>query len=92
MERRVVTMKARNRIVNVLMNGILVGKLEKTIKGNLTFTYDKYWLNTNGARPISLSLPLTNQPFVGNVVYNFFDNLLPDNPQIRAHIQAKFHI
>ena len=29
--------------------------------------------------------------FSGDVVYNFFDNLLPDNAQIRARIQAKFH-
>lgn len=92
MERRVVTMKTRNRILNVLMNGILVGKLEKTSKGSLAFSYDKTWLNTPGARPISLSLPLIEQTFFGDVVYNFFDNLLPDNPEIRARIQAKFHI
>lgn len=73
------------------MNGILVGKLEKGVKGDLIFIYDKKWLNTPGARPISLSLPLIGQPFAGDVVYNFFDNLLPDNPQIRARIQSKFH-
>ena len=46
----------------------------------------------SGARPISLSLPLINHLFEGDVVYNFFDNLLPDNPQIRARIQTKFHV
>lgn len=85
-------MKSRNRILNVLMNGILVGKLEKNIKGSLTFSYDQTWLCTPGSRPISLSLPLVEQPFTGNVVYNFFDNLLPDNQQIRARIQAKFYV
>ncbi|WP_233432384.1 type II toxin-antitoxin system HipA family toxin [Aquicella lusitana] len=74
------------------MNGILVGKLEKTTQGSLTFSYDQTWLNTPGARPISLSLPLVKQSFAGDVVYNFFDNLLPDNQQIRARIQAKFHV
>lgn len=92
MERRVVTMRARNRIINVLMNGISIGKLEKTLKGGLIFTYDKHWLETSGARPISLSLPLINESFIGDVVYNFFDNLLPDNPEIRARIQTKFHV
>lgn len=85
-------MKSHNRILNVLMNNILIGKLVKTTKSGLTFVYDQKWLNTPGARPISLSLPLIEQPFVGDIVYNFFDNLLPDNPQIRARIQAKFHI
>lgn len=92
MERRVVIMKTPNRIISVLMNGIFIGKLEKTIKHGLTFTYDEQWLKISGARPISLSLPLTTQSFIGDVVYNFFDNLLPDNPQIRARIQAKFHV
>jgi HipA-like protein len=85
-------MKIRDRILHLLMNGKLIGKLEKTAKDGLTFAYDQEWLNTPDARPISLSLPLTNQLFIGDTVYNFFDNLLPDNPQIRARIQAKFHI
>lgn len=92
MERRVVTMKTRNRILRILMNGILIGNLEKTSQGGLTFKYDSQWLQTPGARPVSLSLPLVNQLFSGDVVFNFFDNLLPDNSQIRARIQAKFHV
>jgi serine/threonine-protein kinase HipA len=92
MERRMVTMKTKNRALNVLMNGILIGYLIKTTKEGLTFSYAQTWLNTIGARPISLSLPLVEQAFVGDVVYNFFDNLLPDNQQIRARIQTKFHV
>src|SRR3990167_9629934 len=92
MERRVVMMKTRIRILNILMNGLLVGKLEKNTTRSLKFTYDKEWLSRPGARPISLSLPLTEQPFIGEVVYHFFDNLLPDNTQVRARIQAKFQI
>jgi len=85
-------MKTRDVVLNVLMNGMLVGKLEKAAKGGLTFVYDQQWLDTPGSRPISLSLPLVRQPFIGDVVYNFFDNLLPENPQVRARIQAKFHV
>ena len=79
-------------MLSILMNGILIGVLKKTEKGGLAFEYDKQWLNTPGARPISLSLPLLDKLFSGDVVYNYFDNLLPDNLQIRARIQAKFHI
>lgn len=85
-------MKKNHRILSILMNGIRVGKLEKNSKNGLMFTYDTQWLSTPGARPVSLSLPLLNRPYIGDVVYNFFDNLLPDNAQIRARIQAKFHI
>jgi len=85
-------MKSRNRNLNVLMNGMMVGRLEKTATGGLIFTYDQQWLSTPGARPISLSLPLVTEQFTGDIVYNFFDNLLPDNPQVRSRIQARFHV
>lgn len=89
MERRMVT-KFQNQSLMVLMNGILIGKLEKTSSRELIFTYEQKWLDTPGARPISLSLPLASQQFSGDVVYNFFDNLLPDNPQVRSHIKTRF--
>lgn len=92
MATRMVTIKKKNNSLSVLMNGLLIGTLEKATNGSMTFSYDKTWLETPSARPISLSLPLIAQPFVGDVVYNFFDNLLPDNPQIRARIQAKFQV
>ncbi len=85
-------MRRKNVILNVLMNGILIGKLEKKSKGNLIFSYEQSWLETPGSRPVSLSLPLSDRPFSGDIVYNFFDNLLPDSPQIRARIQAKFNV
>lgn len=84
--------KNENNFLHVLMNGYLVGKLEKMRQGGLKFTYHDDWLNQPGARPVSLSLPLIDQTYSGDVVYNFFDNLLPDNPQIRARIQARFQI
>lgn len=83
--------KTRSRSLNLLMNGFLIGKLTKKTNASLELVYDQKWLETPGSRPISLSLPLIERPFIGDKVYNFFDNLLPDNPEIRARIQAKFH-
>lgn len=77
--------------LSVLLNGVLTGTLIKHKDGGLEFHYSQSWLETAGARPISLSLPLSNQPYVGDLVYHFFDNLLPDNELIRARIQTKFH-
>jgi serine/threonine-protein kinase HipA len=78
--------------LNVLMNGRLVGLLSKLPNGAMTFHYADEWLATPGARPISLSLPLRSQTHEGKRVYNFFDNLLPDNERIRARIQARFQV
>jgi len=85
-------MKKKHRALAVFLNSLLVGRLEKMTAHNLMFTYDETWLKTPGARPISLSLPLVSQPFSGDVVYHFFDNLLPDNPKIKSRIQARFHL
>ena len=84
--------KKKSLFLHILMNGFRVGVLEKTPHGGLKFNYHNDWLNQEGARPVSLSLPLIDQTYSGDVVYNFFDNLLPDNPQIRARIQARFQI
>ncbi len=78
--------------LNVLMNGFFVGRLKKTKQNTLTFTYTELWLNTPGARPISLALPLLEKPFTGHAVYHFFDGLLPESPKLRARIQAMFQL
>ena len=85
-----VTQNKPRQSLNILMNGLPVGSLKKTSQDKLNFTYAPTWLETPGARPISLSLPLLNKPFKTNNVQHFFDNLLPDNPKIRSRIQAKF--
>lgn len=78
--------------LTVALNGIKVGTLKRHRSGALAFKYQADWLARPGARPISLSLPLSERTYQGNVVYNFFDNLLPDNEAIRARIQARFHM
>ncbi|HVY53167.1 MAG TPA: type II toxin-antitoxin system HipA family toxin [Gammaproteobacteria bacterium] len=84
-------MKNKSQRLKILMNGWLVGHLEKNV-GSYRFSYDEDWLNLPESRPISLSLPLSSKPFANDIVYNFFDNLLPDNPAVRALIQTKFHL
>ena len=81
-----------NRTLLIYFNDALVGHLEKKTKLHFLFQYDAAWLALPGARPISLSLPLLTKQFEGPEVYAFFDNLLPDNPKIRAQIQSHFHL
>lgn len=83
-------MVSKGQILGVWMNGIHVGELAKTASGALSFSYVTDWLETDGARPVSLSMPLRHQAYTGERVYNYFDNLLPDNKQVRDRIQTRF--
>jgi len=78
--------------LTLALNGISVGTLEKAASGEMSFIYHDSWLSRAGSRAISLSLPLQTAKFRGAVVYNFFDNLLPDGDVIRNRLQARFHI
>lgn len=72
------------------MNGQHIGRLTRTTSGPLRFEYDAEWLHYEGCRPLSLSMPLGPHAYSGNIVENFFDNLLPDSQPIRNRIQARF--
>jgi len=82
--------KKTHQNLYVYMNGIHVGILTRESSGILVFTYDNDWLSWEGTRPISLSMPLTEIPYKGQVVECYFDNLLPDSDIIRKRIQARF--
>jgi serine/threonine-protein kinase HipA len=74
----------------VFMNGRKVGRLSRGASGRLEFAYSADWLDWEQSRPLSLSLPLTSESYTGDLVENYFDNLLPDNQLIRNRIQARF--
>ena len=70
------------------MNGRAVGKLVRAAGGAMSFQYHAEWAESPEGTPISLSMPLSADPYTGDVVYNYFDNLLPDNENIRQRMQA----
>lgn len=75
----------------VWMNGEHVGVWHRGRTGNHRFTYEAAWLNSARVRPLSLSMPITPDKTVsGDVVSNYFDNLLPDDEQIRKRVAARF--
>ena len=68
------------RALGIWMNGLRVGRWEISRTGAHSLVYDPGWLASEHVRPLSLSLPFTPDLRVtGEVVENFFDNLLPDN-------------
>ena len=42
------------------------------------FQYSADYLGGEGAKPISLTLPLQEKPFASNVLFPFFDGLIPE--------------
>lgn len=82
--------RRRSRIpLNVYLNGKLVGRLQRASSGAIDFQYDPEWLAWDNAIPVSLSLPLREDRFIGDPVFAVFDNLLPDNDSIRHRLAEK---
>lgn len=81
----------KSRALTVWMNGEWVGEWRRPRAGEQEFLYAEPWLASPAARPISLSMPLrpSREPY-RNGVEAFFENLLPDNREIRERIQRRF--
>jgi serine/threonine-protein kinase HipA len=75
--------------LNVFLNGRLVGVLRREPSGAIDFLYDQEWLTWESAFPISLSLPLREDRYIGAPVINVFDNLLPDSDAIRRRVAER---
>jgi serine/threonine-protein kinase HipA len=64
--------------LRVEIDGVTVGWLHQPAKTvNISFRYDEGWL-AKGRPPISLGLPLKEEPFDREATENFFGNLTPD--------------
>ncbi len=81
--------KATHPPLNVYLNGRLVGHLRRASSGAIDFTYDLAWLALDNAIPVSLSLPLREDRYIGAPVVAVFDNLLPDSDDIRRRLAER---
>ena len=75
----------------VWANGERVGTWS-VVRGEHRLAYALGWIASPAGRPLSLSLPFTpgNAAHRGEVVRNYFDNLLPDSDTIRSRMAARF--
>ncbi len=71
------------------MNGRPVGQLSKQASGAIEFQYAQEWLDQRNAIPLSLSMPLREDPYRGEPVVAVFDNLLPDIEALRRKVAEK---
>ncbi len=82
--------RKRTRIpLNVYLNARLVGRLKRETSGAIDFQYDSTWLEWEHGFAVSLSLPLREDRYIGAPVIAVFDNLLPDNDDIRRRVAAR---
>ena len=73
------------------MNGLPVGVWSTLRTGTPVFRYREDWVRSEEGRALSLSLPFTaDLEHRGDVVKNYFDNLLPDSVDIRRRLRNRF--
>ena len=61
----------------VYYKGIAAGTIREDEDG-FTFQYDPDYLQRDDAQPVSLTLPLREEPYVLQVIFPFFDGLIPE--------------
>ncbi len=75
--------------LNVFLNSRLVGQLVREPSGGVSFAYARDWLDWEHRMPVSLSLPLQENRYIGAPVMAVFDNLLPDSDLIRRRVAER---
>jgi len=65
------------RKANIYVHKTKAGVLEETETG-YQFHYDSDYLSQKGAEPVSLTLPLQEEPYESQVLFPFFDGLIPE--------------
>ena len=65
------------REANIYMHDFLAGRLWQDEFG-YHFLYDEPYLQSNHAQAVSLTLPLQETAFQSNILFPFFDGLIPE--------------
>ena len=65
------------RKASVYVRDNFAGFLCETDRG-YSFTYDEKYLSLPNAATVSLTLPLQKEPYESNVLFPFFDGLIPE--------------
>jgi len=70
--------------LDVYLYGQYVGQLHLDSSRRFVFQYDKTWLTSGNALPLSLALPPREAPYADDEARPFFANLLPESGVRRA--------
>jgi serine/threonine-protein kinase HipA len=66
-----------NRSATVFLHNVFAGVLTETDTG-YNFLYNENYLLLNNAKAVSKTLPLTQKEYNSNVLFPFFDGLIPE--------------
>ena len=85
-------MARRISALDIWMNGLYVGRWERTRTGANQLVYDPEWMAAPEGRPLSLSLPFTHGqvPLRTPRVAAYFDNLVPDNDRVLHRLRDRY--
>jgi serine/threonine-protein kinase HipA len=70
--------------VPVWFDGLAVGQVDVTADGSLSFRYADRWLQTAGAFPLSVTMPLRSAPYPSDIISPWLANLLPEEDQLKV--------
>ena len=65
------------RTAQIFVRDKLAGILRETDEG-YSFVYDTDYLSSDNPSAVSLTLPLTEKPYVSKTLFAFFDGLIPE--------------
>ncbi len=70
-------MKNIFRTADVYVYNNFAGKLSETDEG-YSFSYDKTYIARADNHPVSLTLPICEEPYTSKTLFSFFDGLIPE--------------
>ena len=62
----------------VYCDNVLAGTLTQNDDGVFVFCYDDAYLSNENSKPISLTLPKSQKQYESNILFPFFDGLIPE--------------
>lgn len=76
------------RNCEVYVHGIKAGELTELDSGEYVFSYDRTYLMDGNRPPVSLTMPLRDEPYRSDNLFPFFFNMLSEGENRK--IQAQF--
>lgn len=78
--------------LHVLLEGMVMGVLERDARGRMSFQYTDDWLARDLPTPLSLSMPVLPGRYNHPLVENWLWGLLPDNEQTLRRWAQEFQV
>jgi serine/threonine-protein kinase HipA len=66
------------RTAKIFVNDLLAGTLTESSEGEYAFKYDAGYLASENNNPVSLTLPKREEAYISDILFPFFDGLIPE--------------